>query len=118
MIEEIALNKQKYFWYRSDDLTIIAGGSHGGRFFGQIEFILKDEVAIAEITVSNGVSSSIRLSPREYSSQTSEYEMISHIYENIDDYLQDKEIINNQEANREILLQNLFELLPRYENIE
>lgn len=44
--------------------------------------------------------------------------MIKQLYDNIDDYLANPDIKINQEKNRETLLQNVMEFLPKYANVD
>lgn len=115
MIEDIFKNKEKYFWSKSEDGTIIVGGSNQSRFYGQIKIKLTDEKVIIGIEISNGATTIARKLPDiEYVSPTFEYLQYKKRYEEIGDYLNKDEIKFNQDINRIKLLQNVFDLLPKY----
>ena len=118
MINELYHDKEKYFWSKSEDKTIIVGGTNNRRFYGKIELVLNDIKAIVKITISNGVSSSMILTDRPYSHLTPEYSQIKELYDTIDDYLNDPDVKLDQEVHRERLLQNVFDLLPKYSDSE
>jgi hypothetical protein len=118
MIKELIEHKNKYFWSKSERGTIIIGGTNKGRNYGNIELSMDDNIAAMKIVVSNGVSQSERLLPdKEYSKLTVEYKLIKDLFENIDNYLSNSDTKFNQEMHRGTLLQNVFELLPKYDNI-
>lgn len=117
MIQELINSREKYLLSRSANGIIIFGGYNHGRFYGQVEIILTVEKAIVRTTVSDGVSLSISLADIEYLNVTTEYQSISKLNGDIDHYLDNADTIKNQELNREKLLQNLFDLLPKYDEV-
>ncbi len=115
MIKKLIEQKEKYFWSKSSSGAVIVGGYNDGRFYGQIEFTIDKNSATIKIDISNGVSSSRGLPERHYSNTTLEYKQIAEIFKNIDGYLNDPHTISNQKEHRAELLQNVMNLLPKYE---
>lgn len=54
MIKELIEQKDKYFWSKSEEGTIIVGGYNNGRFYGQIELTIDENTATIKMDVSNG----------------------------------------------------------------
>jgi len=119
MINELIKQKNKYLWSKSERGTIIIGGYNNGRFYGNIELFMDEAIATMKIVISNGVTNTKRLQPdKEYSNLTNEYNLIKYLFENIDSYLADPDIKFKQEMDREKLLQNVFDFLPKYNHIQ
>lgn len=118
MIKELISNREKYFWSKSLDGVIIIGGYNEGRFYGKIELTLEDKNIKMRIDVSNGISTSIGFPEQSFSNHTEEYIVLNELFVNFDEYLNNPKTTTNQEMNREVLMQNVKDLLPKYDKIK
>ena len=98
------------------DETICCGGSESGRFYGTIEIHFSPDVVRTDKTVSNGIASSMILSPERYSSSTDEYKLAIKLKKEVKDYLANPANRIYQDENRIQLLTNTMNLLTRQES--
>ena len=116
IISELYNNLKNYFLAMKDDETICCGGSESGRFYGTIEIHFSPDVVRIDKTVSNGIASSMILSPERYSSSTDEYKLAIKLKKEVKDYLANPANRIYQDENRARLMSNTQNLLPQYEN--
>jgi len=116
IISELYKNKRSYFLALKGDDTLCCGGNEGGRFYGIIEIQVLPESVVVNKTVSNGVTSSMNLSPEPYSSATDEYKLAAKLLKEVTEYLSVAKNRVYQDENREGLMSNTLKLLPLYEN--
>jgi len=113
IISDLYNYKSNYFLSIKDDETICCGGGEGGRYYGMIEIQLLPDVVMINKTVSNGISSSMILSPERYSSATDEYKLAVKLFKEVNDYLSKSENRIYQDENRTRLMAHTQNLLPQ-----
>ena len=116
-IQRLSQKKSKYFWSISSDDILICGGNNKGRIYGIIEIEITNEQANINKTSSDGVSSTMQLAPEEYSNSTKEYQELLKLKQEIKHYLEDDKITAYQDENRDSLMRNVSELLPKYPSL-
>ena len=116
IISDLYNYKRNYFLSIKDDETICCGGGEGGRFYGMIEIHFSPDVVRIDKTVSNGITSSMILSPERYSSSTDEYKLATKLKKEVMDYLANPANRIYQDENRAKLMANTQNLLPQNEN--
>jgi len=115
IISDLYNYKRNYFLSIKDDETICCGGSESGRFYGTIEIHFSPDVVRIDKTVSNGITSSMILSPERYSLSTDEYKLAIKLKKEVKDYLANPANRIYQDENRAKLMSNTQNLLPQYE---
>lgn len=114
--QQLWANRQNYLWTVNDDQTVTIGGYtySDAREYGSVRLKLDSEYSYVYVTLSDGVSNCSPLAERPYSNKTQQYLDIKAIFDEIGDYLEDSATKQHQEVNREILVQNVQNLLPQY----
>jgi hypothetical protein len=115
MLNNLIDEQNNYFWSWSSDKTIIIGGNDEGIFYGKIELLLNKNNAVIKTDISNGVTSSIGISPMEYNKGSKEFEIISEIYQKFEEFITSQNTSIRQELERKNLMKNVFNLLSKYE---
>ncbi|MDX2173484.1 MAG: hypothetical protein SFY56_10200 [Bacteroidota bacterium] len=115
MLNELITNKEKYHWSRSINNNIIVGGYDSGRFYGQAEFIFSDTFITVKTQISNGVSSSKNIPDTIIAKGTADFDLIQNFSQSLDEYLELPDIQLDYLIKRRELLDNTFNLLPKYE---
>lgn len=114
MLNELITNKEKYHWSRSLNNNIIVGGYDSGRFYGQVEFIFNDDFITIKTQISNGVSASKNIPDKIIAKGTADFYLVQKFSLTLDDYLKLPETQLDYLIKRRELLDNTFNLLPKY----
>lgn len=113
----LSQNKSSYFFSVStDDDSKTKLLTCGGLTYGQIEVEMTDDCVNIAMTNSDMAGSSMTISRNEYTNLTETYEAAVQFISDIEVYLDEPGTDTYQEANRQVLMRNMIDLLPKHPN--